>query len=336
MPLDTALSANGTIFANTNVVVDIGPDLYANNIYYRTLNGTSGPTNFGYTAGGGPTGGTSTGNVIDRFPFALAITNATDVGDLLAAGAMFAIQSSTTHGYQSTPRANDNVIQRFPFALSITNTADVGDLTAARDAGSGQSSSTHGYSSGGPAPAAGNVIDRFPFALSITNATDVGDTSKLVSDQSGLSSSQYGYWAAGRNTDGPAGANTIERFPFALSITNSTDVGDLTLGRWASSGCMSSTYGYVSGANPGTNVIDRFPFALSITNAADVGDLTTSIRDRLGSSSPNSTTFGYVTAGDSGPAVNIIERWPFALSITNATDVGDLTVARATAASNSY
>jgi hypothetical protein len=74
--------------------------------------------------------------------------------------------------------------------------------------------------------------------------------------------------------------------------------------------------------------IDKFPFA-SDANATNVGNLSEVIYGVAGQSS---TTFGYSSAGQSlkpplYAATNTIEKFPFAAD-GNATDVGDLTVAR--------
>ena len=94
-------------------------------------------------------------------------------------------------------------------------------------------------------------------------------------------------------------------------------------------------YGYATGGaggpsyNGGTlrNHINKFPFA-SDDNATNVGSLTAS-RGGSGQSSPSS---GYTSGGDvanltGGTRSNVIDKFPFA-SDGNATDVGDLTVAR--------
>ena len=99
-------------------------------------------------------------------------------------------------------------------------------------------------------------------------------------------------------------------------------------------GFQGSTSGYTSGG-VGTNVIDKFPFA-SNANATDVGDLT---QVRGVSAGQSSTTSGYTSGGEAPPSTdprwsNVIEKFPFA-SNANATDVGDLTVARSLSAGQS-
>jgi len=221
-----------------------------------------------------------------------------------------------------------NYIDKFPFA-SDGNTTDHGDLTVGRRSAAGQSSSTHGYTSGGePQPSAGNVIDKFLFS-SNANATNVGDLTLSIEEPAGQSSIGNGY---GYTSGGNATTDRIEKFPFSTDA-NATDIGNLTLARWGVAGQSSSTHGYTSGGrNPVvTNLdvdgIDKFSFATD-GDATDVGNLTVARRGVAGQSS---STHGYTSGGLASLPVtahsNIIDKFPFA-SDGDATDVGDLTVAR--------
>ena len=97
-----------------------------------------------------------------------------------------------------------------------------------------------------------------------------------------------------------------------------------------------SNYGYASGGKipDSSNVIDKFPFA-SDANATDVGDLTVTRSEAAGQSS---SEYGYTSGGYnlyvSPRYINPIDKFPFATD-ANATDVGDLTVARKFAAGQS-
>ena len=235
-----------------------------------------------------------------------------------------------------------NVIDKFPFATNA-NATDVGDLTAipntpaggnGRRNVAGQSSTVSGYTSGGYNPSAGsptttNVIDKFPFATN-ANATDVGDLTAPRGGVTGQSSTVSGY------TSGDT--NVIDKFPFA-SDANATDVGDMTTSRSYSAGQSSSTHGYVSAGAPGPitgGIIDKFPFATD-SNATNIGYLTSG-GGYYGTGFPgvagqSSETHGYSSGGNIfvQSLRNIIDRFSFA-SDGNATDVGDLTQARAWAA----
>lgn len=196
--------------------------------------------------------------------------------------------------------------------------------------------SNFGYTSGGFIPPTSNVIDKFPFA-SDASATDVGDvTYTNARGGGGQSSSTHGYISGGAGF-----LNTIHKFSFSVD-GNSTDVGDLFEGRFFPAGQSSSDNGYNSGGaispsfptvNAQVNTIDKFPFATD-ANASDVGNLTVA---RYGPAGQSSTENGYSSGGWAGaPATtpviyNVIDKFPFA-SDTNASDVGNLTIARRTSA----
>ena len=88
---------------------------------------------------------------------------------------------------------------------------------------------------------------------------------------------QLGGTISGYTTCGEASAwhNEIDKFSFA-SNSNATDVGDLTVSRYATAPQSSTTQGFNSGGG-GTggrvNVIDKFNFSVD-GNATDHGDLT--------------------------------------------------------------
>jgi hypothetical protein len=277
----------------------------------------------GYASGGLPTK-----DIIDKFPFSTD-ANATDVGDLTVARGRVSGQSSSVSGYTSggfSPAFSPtslNIIDKFPFSVDA-NATDVGDLTRITYSTAGHSSETDGYVSGGLSD---NTIDKFPFA-SDANSTDHGDLLTLKSSGAGNSSTTHGYHSGGII---PGGNNdVIEKFPFA-NTSGSTDVGVLVLYNRDTAGQSSSTNGYSSGgrdaANIRYNIIQKFPFATD-ANATDVGDLTVARRDML-SSGQSSTVSGYTAGGDTvSPTISdIIDKFPFATD-ANATDVGDLTVAR--------
>ena len=285
----------------------------------------------GYTSGGRTAASNVALNTIDKFSFAPGAQNATDVGDLTlgmyggAAGQSSSVSGYTSGGY---PGTRSSVIDKFPFA-SDGNATDVGDLTSSRWYLSGQSSSSNGYSAGGPG--SNNVIDKFPFS-SDANATDVGDLTVGRYGSSGQSSTTHGYASGGFT---PL-SNVIDKFPFS-SDANATDVGDITVARRYTAGQSSTDNGYTSGGeqnplatNTASNVIDKFPFS-SDANATDVGNLTIARAHVTGQSS---TVNGYTTGGwlwqpfPTPPVVyNTIDRFPFSTT-ANATDIGDLTIAR--------
>ena len=110
-----------------------------------------------------------------------------------------------------------------------------------------------------------------------------------------------------------------------------------------SSGAHSDTHGYTHGGRLGTtatvNTIEKFPFATQ-TPGTDVADLT---QNRRLSGGHSTKTHGYCSGGNTGGGgtpnrVNVIDKHEFATD-GNATDHGDLTVAReatATATSDTH
>ena len=311
---------------------------------------------FGYTVGtqagfvAGGYAGTNK-NEIDRFSFA-SEDDTIDIADLTTTRYGAAGTFSNTHGYASggssvnpgTPGFVD-IIDKFTF-VGENNATDVGNLSQNRIYLSGSSSTTHGYSSGGkigPAFSYANrsdVIDRFPFATD-TNASDVGNLTVARYTSGGQQSSTHGYTSGGGQGPGYSHTDVIDKFPFAVSTANATDVGNLNNIVFGSAGQSSFTHGHRSGdqnSHPSVsppfptiifiNDIDRFPFATD-TNATDLGDMLASNKTVAGFSS---NAFGYIAGGNTSPNSgvysNVIQKFPFSSTFTTTTDVADLTLAR--------
>jgi len=219
-------------------------------------------------------------------------------------------------------------VGNFKFRETDTGIEFTGQANTAGFVGGSQAQgSVSGYTSGGltsPTPRV-NTIDKFSFSVD-NNATDVGDLTIARQNPAGQSSSTHGYTSSGES---PSIINAIDKFPFAVDA-NATDVGDVTQARREAAGQSSSVSGYSTGGTPGsgqTDIIDKFPFATD-TNATDVGNLSA---QRQAPAGQNSDTFGYTSGGYTSPGAtgrrNIIDKFPFAID-TNASDVGDLTLAR--------
>lgn len=311
----TILITDGQISAglinSSNTQFDLNPT-YFTDYFFQFGGSTSGYT----SSAAGPANPAAT---IDKFPFS-ADANATDVGDLTATKKGGAGASSTTHGYVAggyswASSSVTNVIEKFSFSVD-GNATDVGDLTVARRDGGGVMSTTHGYMVTGATSS--NVIDKYPFA-SDANATDVGNTTTSRSENnSGSQSLTHGYQAGGISS------NVIDKFPFAVD-GNATDVGDLTDTQYGKSGQFSESNGYATRAT----AIEKYPYA-SDANATEVGNMA---GGRHYSAGQSSTTHGYASGG-TPPVTNEIDKFPFAISSGQATDVGDLTQARSQNAGN--
>lgn len=287
----------------------------------------------GYTSGGDGK------NVIDKFPFA-ADGNATDVGDL----ASYTNQnggghSSVSHGYVDggyAPNLN-NLIQKFSLT-SDGNSAHTGaNLVYPLRAHTGSDTEDYAYVHGhGSDQSSYSRIQRFSFS-SDTDATDIGSANVDMMFAAGYSGNDYGYTTGGFwdvfPRKGPSDAEIV-RYPFAASSSVSV-VGTLHTGRMYSCGVSDpdNGYGYHCGGNdhPGgaNNQIQRFSMSSSSVST-DHSDLAYSSTE-LPSSGTQSNASGYVQGG--APLRNYIQKFPFANN-SNATDVGDLTVGRKSAASH--
>ena len=292
----------------------------------------------GYLASGNTDGG-GVGEgpkVIDRWSFTSDV-DATDVGDVTLGRTHTTGQSSETHGYLSGSSTQGSspltlAIDRWSFATE-GNATDHGDLALSQGYSTGQSSETHGYHTGGHGVPFNsstfvNTIQKFAFASTgnTNNATDIADLTVARTAFAGGSSSTHGYTAGGGGSVVPRSI-VIDKFPFA-SDTNATNVGDADVLAGSCAGTSSLTYGYLAGGEapgvPNTSSIRKYSFA-SDGDSVDGGADLTFIRHA--NSGVSSETFGYSAAGFNAGAQNSIEKYSVE-SDSNATDVGNLTVAR--------
>ena len=160
------------------------------------------------------------------------------------------------------------------------------------------------------------------------NALDFGDRTVVVYENGALSNETRGLVGGGYDGGGsgsPSNTETID-FNTIASLGNSTDFGDLTLGRRALSGLASPTRGIFAAGyqqpdtSTKTNVIDFVTIA-STGNASNFGDLITA---RWGTSPASSTTRGVFAGGATPTSQDSIDFITIA-STGDATDFGDLT-----------
>lgn len=206
--------------------------------------------------------------------------NGTDFGDLTVARSVLAGCSSSTRGLFGggfPGSGNSNVIDYITIA-TVGNATDFGDLTVARSGMGACSSPTRGLWGGGYVGSTSqNVIDYVTIA-STGNATDFGDLTEVLQGDSGCSNATRGLFAGGSQSGsfGPV-SNTISYITIA-STGNATDFGDLSLTRWNTAACSSTTRGVFAGgqttlsASSQNNTIDYVTIA-STGNATDFGDL---------------------------------------------------------------
>lgn len=300
--------------------------------------------NFGYISGG-QTATATYSNVIDRYPFAASITNATDVGDLVISRTGGAGQSSLTDGYISggripgTPGLLSN-IESFPFASAISNARSVGSMTVFREFTAGHSSKTHGYNSGGHDffGASWSVIDRFAFASTVTSI-DVGDLTPTRAYAAAFASAYTGYIAGGKENS--TNVSGISKFTFVNSTNNSLILGNLSAATSEDYGTSTENFGFSSGGftSPGGAVytvgIDKFLYASEFETATQV--MVLSVPKGRGASH-SSYTYGYTAGGFRSPTVylNVVDRFPHFSTFIGALDVGDLSVTRTGGSGQQY
>lgn len=249
--------------------------------------------------------------------------------------------SGYTAGGLDVPGATVNTIDKYSLAASA-NATDVGDLVTPRRSVGGSPSKTHGFLWGGWS-GGGGQIDKWPFA-SDTNATLYATMVTAQQGRKGTSSQTHGYITGGwlAPLGGDAVGRDMERFAFYSDLP-SQFVGQLQVGSNSGMGHTSfiNATGYHSGGNllnyptipnPVT-AIQRYPFSSEVTSK-NVGTLS---QGRNSGGGTSSTEHGYSAGGDTEPAnpsggwtlipVNTIDRFPFSTE-ANASDVGDLSVAR--------
>lgn len=281
--------------------------------------------------------------------------NATDFGDLLAAtngqgdqGVSDNIRGVFAGGFAPSIQ---NVIQSISFTTSGTAT-DFGDLTAAKGSGTGASNCGGGLVPGESQlpsvtymPGSGRVFNLGGWASpsyytsidmivasTLGNASDFGDLPVAHGrGGAGMSSLTRGLIGGGDPGSSPNLSNVIDSVEFA-SQGNGADFGDLTESKNYTTGTSSTTRGLRMGGgnalgSDATNVIDYVTMA-SAGNATDFGDQTVA---RNGGAASGSSTRGLCAGGrsfePSSADTNIIDYVTIS-STGNATDFGDLTVAR--------
>ena len=265
--------------------------------------------------GGGAPGNS---NVIDYFQTSTA-GNAVDFGDLSLARSLNAGGGSFTRGLCCGGSPTTDVIDYIHFA-STGNAADFGNLTAARAYLAGMSNNIRCLSVDGLTPSRVNTIDTVNIAT-LGNATDFGDSQTATALPTCTASPTRGIKAGG-NT--PSNIDTIDFYE--LSTTgNGVDFGNLTSAKRSQSSFGSQTRMVMAGTNaPGTQQMETIQFQ-SQGNAIDYGDaLSGTTENGRGTSN---TILGLFARGS---VSNVIEQKIIA-SAANATDFGDLTVARTAA-----
>jgi len=236
----------------------------------------------GYTSRGVFAGGYSLTNIIDYITIT-STGNATNFGDLtLARRSQPAGASNGTNdrgvfmgGYNSPA---ENIIDYISIS-STGNAINFGDLLTATYLNTGTSNGTNDRAvkmGGNTGSVYTNIIEYITIS-STGNATDFGDLLDIVGRNAGTSNgtNNRGVCALGIE-NGVNYVNVIEYITIS-STGNSTNFGDLTVGRRAVGACSNTTNdrGIIGGGDTGTysNVIDYITIS-STGDATDFGDLT--------------------------------------------------------------
>jgi hypothetical protein len=229
-----------------------------------------------------------------------------------------------------------NVIQ-YVQITSSGNTLDFGDLTLARDTqNSAVANTTRGIWQGGngaPTNPWSNVIDYITIA-STGNAQDFGDLTLARRAGSAAGNNSTRGILAGGQIAPAGGATNIIDFITMATIGNSTDFGDLATPRYRLGAATNSTRALqFGGSAPGDAQNANIDYITIATqgNSANFGSLTNAARAMAGfaSTTRGCRIGGFSDGGGGDPAgtFNIIDFVTIATT-GNATDFGDLTVAR--------
>ena len=252
---------------------------------------------------GGFNGNSTYYDTIYKFAFSSPVST-TDVGNLTANLSRGYGTSSPSHGYASGGRRlNSNYLtthDKYAFA-SDGDATDDGDLSVGRSSigTSGNSSDAASYFPAGhydpdasPVPPA-TLIDKIPFASGGT-ATAVGNSTTPITECANISSVESGYITSVSSPVAETSINRVEKFPYASDGT-AVDTQDLFSGAYLTTGCQSTTNGYVAAGRKGTsapasytpfaltNEIQKFSFANNNTGT-DVGDLVGTVTRASGNS----------------------------------------------------
>ena len=211
---------------------------------------------------------------------------------------------------------------------STGNALAFGDLTDTFGYLSGYASHTRAvFSCNYNDPAALNTLEFITIATQ-GNSTDFGDRTVTAYENGALSNETRGLVGGGYDGSGSGTPNNTETIDFntIASLGNSTDFGDLTLGRRGLCGLASPTRGVFAAGyqqpdtSTKTNVIDFVTIA-STGNASNFGDL---VSQRWGVSPASSATRG-IFAGGASPSESDSMEFITIASTGDTTDFGDLT-----------
>lgn len=128
---------------------------------------------------------------------------------------------------------------------------------------------------------------------------------------------------------GGSSSNVIEYINVMVATGNAADTGDLTVTRGWPAGCCGAVYGFFGGGQGPVNTIDVISVGIAVQNATDKGDLTVARHNLAGNNLYNSIlSYGFFAGGTNGGTSDVIDYIVLSTATGNATDVGNLSVAR--------
>ncbi len=302
---------------------------FYNGVEWRqfTVNGASGRGLF--NAGSS----TATGNGIALIDYVNITSkgNAVYFGELETARRNTSACSSSTRGlfgYGDTGGTYTNSIEYVALA-SEGNAEDFGDCGPSTNASynSNCSSSTRGMFNGGymtsPSPYWRNVIDYVEIPTK-GNSIDFGDLYQMAYALASLSSSTRAVMAGGYGSPAAPFSDAVIQHYTISSLGNAVRFGELSHGRWNTSGASNSVRGIVGGGSEPSVTVNKIEYITiaSEGNATIFGDLTVS---RNGPGACASQTRALFAGGYESPAKRKIIDYVDITTTGNAMDFGDLT-----------
>ena len=206
------------------------------------------------------------------------------------------------------------------------NAQDFGNLGAANRNGNNGiiASSTRGICATGDSnPTLNGTVFHITFA-STGGSTSTGSVYTARRLAAGCSNQTRAIVAGGYDTPTPGVDNNIIECTTIASLGTSEDFGDLTVSRYFSMGCASSTRGiFMGGTDSPTDVSTIDYITISTTgNAQDFGDM---VNEGRGLGCASNSTRGILAGGYVNPGANTNTIQFIALATTgNAQDFGDL------------
>ena len=308
-----------------------------------TFSGTSGmqlpvgPTEQRGGRGRGVFMGGVTPSVVNTMDYIEIATtgNALDFGDLGALKRQSGGMASSTRGLSTGGGPSPALTSRIDYVImsSQGGASDFGDLTVAKAYMANANSSTRGLIMGAWSPKTAD-IEYVTFATT-GDASDFGGILTMPRQVEGtVSSPTRGLAGGGESmtpfTASPHATRVIDYVTIASRGVNAQDFGELTEPSWGILGGSNSIRGIWAGGNPSRRpsaIMDYVTIA-TLGNAIDFGDQ--SVGRSYGGNAFSQTrgTFGGGTASPASPALQDVIDYVTVATTGNATDFGNLTVAR--------